>query len=142
MSRHTPEATSMQAYRDLRKKVNALLADGLITKQERKDLVALAAKSAVKIRRGGAGKYEWVRLFDEAVIMDAEQGVLPHDRKAWLVSFYSFSPGVEGFCPSVEGLEVTNTLSAARPMAVEWAKTLVRTDDAGEARNPWARGPG
>lgn len=129
MSRHTPEATSMQVYRDLRKKANAMLADGIITKQERKALVALAAKSAVKIRRGWAGKYEWVRLFDEAVIMDAEQGVLPHDRKAWLVTFYSFCPGVEGFT-SCDG-EVTYTLKDARPMAVDWAKTLARTNDAG-----------
>lgn len=86
-------------------------------------------RTLVKIRKCWAGRYEWVRLCDGTVIMEAEQGVMQHDPKAWLVTFYSNSMGDGDW--TTDDNEVTDTLRDAKSMATDWAKALAATNDRG-----------
>lgn len=86
-------------------------------------------RTRIKIRKYSAGMYEWVRLCDGAVIMQAERGVMEHDPKAWLITFYSYSPMIGGWITNDN--EVTYTLREAKPIAAGWAVSLIATNDLG-----------
>ena len=85
-------------------------------------------KTKISIRRRCAGSYEWLRTCDGAKIMDAEQGVMDHDPRAWLITFYVACP-YGGWV--TEDNEVTYTLREAKELAEGWAEALVDTDDQG-----------
>ena len=85
-------------------------------------------KTKINIRRRCAGSYEWIRTCDGAKIMDAEQGVMDHDPRAWLITFYVACP-YGGWV--TEDNEVTYTLREAKGLAEGWAEALVDTDDQG-----------
>lgn len=91
-------------------------------------------RTRIKIRKCWAGKYEWVRLCDGAVIMEAEKDVYEHDPLAWVITFYSYSPMVEGWITNDN--EVTYTLREAKDVAAVWAKALIATNDFGYSATP------
>ena len=86
-------------------------------------------RTRIKIRKYRAGRYEWVRLCDNMVIMDAEKGVYEHDPPAWVITFYCYSPMMEGWVTNDN--EVTYTLREAKDIAAGWAKSLIATNDLG-----------
>lgn len=86
-------------------------------------------KTATKIRKCWAGRYEWVRRCDGAVIMEAEQGVLDHDPKAWQITFYCYSECINAWRTSDN--DVTYTLREAKDLVQGWAEGLVATNDQG-----------
>ena len=85
-------------------------------------------RTATKIRKCWAGRYEWVRCCDGAVIMEAEQGVLDHDPKAWQLHFTATASR-----PTLAHLdnEVTYTLREAKELVQGWAEGLIATNDEG-----------
>jgi hypothetical protein len=85
-----------------------------------------ASQPRAKIRRIEAGNYEWYRPEDEAVIAAAAQGVMPHDMKAWVLTFYAYDDD-KGWVPV--GDSVTDTLREAKDLVEDWAKVLEEHND-------------
>ena len=72
-----------------------------------------------------------MRRCDGAVIMEAEQGVLDHDPKAWQLHFTATASATNAGAPDNE---VTYTLREAKELVQGWAEGLIATNDEGWGR--------
>ena len=85
-------------------------------------------RTATKIRKCWAGRYEWVRCCDGAVIMEAEQGVLDHDPKAWQSHFTATASASTLGAPAIMK---SRTRCGKEELVQGWAEGLIATNDEG-----------
>lgn len=86
------------------------------------------SNTEIVCRRNCAGSYSFRRVSDGALIAEAEQGVLHHDPRSWLVTYYR-DEGEIGWVQ--DDNSVAHRLRDAKLWAKKWATTLAETGDRG-----------